>query len=334
MSVDAVTVEGVEGARSGRHAAPEQVARRRRGGGREQRMVPDAEPVSYYGQPVLNRPTWKSLDIAGYLFVGGLAGASAVFGAAAQVTGRRSTARVAKLGALGGITLSAAALVHDLGRPSRFYNMLRVFKPTSPMSVGSWLLAGFGPAAGVAALSDLTGRAPRVGAAATASAAILGSGVATYTAVLVADTAVPAWHDGHQLMPVVFGASAASSAAGLALVAAPSAESAPARRVAAVASLVEELSLEGMTRSMGEVGHAYHEGRAGKLLRAAKACTAVGAIGAAVAGNRRPVGIASGLALLAGSALTRFGVFHAGMQSADDPHATTGPQRERLDQKA
>ncbi|MBV9950829.1 MAG: polysulfide reductase NrfD [Acidimicrobiia bacterium] len=331
MSVDAVTVDGVEGARSGRHAAPEQVARRRRGGGREQRMVPDAEPVSYYGQPVLNRPTWKSRDIAGYFFVGGLAGASSIFGAAAQASGRPGTARVAKLGALGGVTLSAAALVHDLGRPSRFYNMLRVFKPTSPMSVGSWILSGFGPAAGVAALSDLTGRAPRIGAAATASAAVLGSAVATYTAVLVTDTAVPAWHDGHKLMPVVFGASAASSAAGLALVAAPSGESGPARQVAAVASLVEELSLEAMTRSMSdEVGHAYHEGRAGKLLRAAKACTAFGAVAAAVAGHRRPVGVAAGLALLTGSALTRFGVFHAGLASADDPQATTGPQRARL----
>jgi DMSO reductase anchor subunit len=329
MSVDVVTVEGVQGARSGRHAIAEQISRRGPGG-REQRMVPDVEPISYYGQPVLKRPTWKSLDIAGYFFLGGLAGASAILGAGAHVTGRRSTARVAKLGALSGVALSAAALVHDLGRPSRFYNMLRVFKPTSPMSVGSWILGGFGPAAGVAALSDLTGRAPRVGAAATASAAVLGAAVATYTGVLVADTAVPAWHDGHQLMPVVFGASAASSAAGLALVAAPSRESGPARRIATVASVVEELSLERMTRSMGDVGHAYHEGRAGTLLRAARACTAAGAVAAALAGHRRAVGVAAGLALLASSALTRFGIFEAGVASADDPQATIGPQRERL----
>ena len=60
-----------------------------------------------------------------------------------------------------------AALVHDLGRPARFANMLRVFKISSPMSVGSWLLAGYVPAAAAAAASALTGRLPRAGAAPT-----------------------------------------------------------------------------------------------------------------------------------------------------------------------
>jgi hypothetical protein len=38
-----------------------------------------------------------------------------------------------------------------------------------------------------------------------------------------------------------------------------------------------------------------------------------------------------GAALLAGSAATRFGIFHAGQQSARDPRYTVVPQRERLD---
>ncbi len=114
---------------------------RRRG---EQPMVPPAEFTSYYGKPVLNAPVWEPRDIAGYLFLGGLAGASSLLGAGAQLTGRTALERAAKAGALGAACLSMAALAHDLGRPARFANMLRVFKISSPMSVGSWILAGYG----------------------------------------------------------------------------------------------------------------------------------------------------------------------------------------------
>ena len=86
------------------------------------------------------------------------------------LSGYRELARVAKVGALGGISLSAVALIHDLGRPDRFLNMLRVFKPSSPMSMGSWLLVAYGPLAGAAAVSDVTGILPRAGRAATAGA--------------------------------------------------------------------------------------------------------------------------------------------------------------------
>lgn len=138
-------------------------------------------------------------------------------GAGAQATGRPALARAAKSGALGAIGLSLAGLVHDLGLPARFLNMMRVVKMTSPMSVGSWILAGYVPAAGMAAAAALTGRMPRLGTVATATAALLGPAVATYTAVLVSDTAVPAWHDGHRELPFVFAGSAAMAAGGLGL---------------------------------------------------------------------------------------------------------------------
>ena len=80
-------------------------------------------------------------------------------------------------------------------------NMLRVFKPTSPMSVGSWLLAGYGPAAGAAAVCDVTGLLPAGRPAATLGAGLLGPAIATYTAALICDTAVPAWHEGYREMP-------------------------------------------------------------------------------------------------------------------------------------
>ena len=175
-------------------------------------MVPDAEFTSYYGRPVIKEPVWKAADIAGYLFLGGLAGASSVLAAGAQLSGHRQLARVGKLGALGAISLSAVALVHDLGRPERFANMLRVFKPSSPLSVGSWLLAGYGPMVGAAAVSEVTGLLPGAGLAATLGAGLLGPGVATYSAALICDPAVPAWHAGYREMPYVFAGSAASAA--------------------------------------------------------------------------------------------------------------------------
>src|SRR5487761_485881 len=201
-----------------------------RGGRGEQSMVPDAEFSSYYGRPVIKEPVWREPDVPGYLFLGGLAGASSVLAAGAQLSGHRDVARVAKVGALGAISLSAVALVNDLGRPERFVNMLRVFKPSSPMSVGSWLLAGYGPVAGAAALSEISGKLPRAGLAATFGAGLLGPAIATYTAALICDTAVPAWHAGYREMPYVFAGSAASAAGGPGPLALRPARAPPGRR--------------------------------------------------------------------------------------------------------
>ena len=294
-------------------------------------MVPDAAFRSYYGLPVLNRPVWRSPDIPGYLFLGGLAGASSVLALGAQLTGRPRLALPTKVAAAGAVALSAAALVHDLGRPGRFYNMLRVFKPTSPMSVGSWLLAGYGPLALAAAGSAVTGLVPAAGTAASVGAAALGPAVASYTAVLISDTAVPAWHDGHRHLPYLFASSAAAAAGGLGLVAAPLGQHEPARRMA-LAGATGELALARLLpRRMGPSGTAYHEGRARAWMRRAEALTVTGLVGAATArGRSRLVPAVSGAALMAGSACTRWAVFEAGKQSADDPAHTIFPQRQRL----
>ncbi|WP_367319132.1 NrfD/PsrC family molybdoenzyme membrane anchor subunit [Streptomyces sp. HUAS ZL42] len=302
--------------------------RRRRG---EQPVVPRAEFRSYYGRPVIKAPAWAAPDIAGYFFLGGLAGAGSVFAAGAQLTGRATTATALKVSSLTAVSLSAAALIHDLGRPDRFANMLRVFKPTSPMSMGSWLLSAYGPAAGAAAASAVTGRLPRLGGAATGAAALLGPAVATYTGVLAADTAVPAWHGARRELPHLFAASAAAAAAGMALVVGPTRENAPARCAAGLAALADAAAEKAAERRLGMVAETWREGRAGALLRTARLLTAGGAVTAALLGHRRPAALVSGLALLAGSACTRFGVFAAGMASARDPKYTVVPQRERLD---
>jgi len=285
----------------------------------------------YYGRPIIKPPVWEEREIAGYLFLGGLAGASSILAAGADLRGRPALARRSRVMATGAVGLSLAALIKDLGRPARFLNMLRVFKPTSPMSVGVWILVGYAPLAAGAAASDVLGQRPRLGRVAGLGGAALGSGVATYTAALIANTAVPVWHEGRRELPWLFAGSAAGAAAGWGLVVAPRAENEPAVRMAVLGALAELGAERLMERRLGMIAEPLHEGTAGRRLRIAKALTAAGALGAGLLGRRsRPAAIASGAALLAGSAFTRFGLFEAGMASARDPKYTVEPQRRRL----
>jgi hypothetical protein len=302
-------------------------------------MVPDAEFTSYYGRPVIKEPVWQAPDVAGYLFFGGLAGASSVLAAAAQLSGHRELARAAKVSALGAISLSAAALIHDLGRPARFTNMLRVFKPSSPMSVGSWLLAGYGPVAGAAAVSEVTGILPAAGTAATLGAGLLGPAIATYTAALICDTAVPSWHAGYREMPYVFVGSAASAAGGLGLLATAPGAAEPARKLAVLGAGVELVAKRQLIRRLAAspgpeflergLAEPYETGTTGAVLRLAEFLTAGGLAGAAFGRRSRVISALSGASLLAASAMTRFGIFEAGMASARDPKYTIVPQRHR-----
>ncbi len=302
---------------------------KRRSGG-EEPVVPKAEFTSYYGLPILNGPVWRSPDIPGYLFLGGLAGASSVLAAGAQFTGRRELATRTKVVATAAIALGAVGLVNDLGRPSRFFNMLRVFKPTSPMSVGSWLLAAYGPVTVLASATAVVERFPRVDIAATASAALFGPAIATYTAALISDTAVPAWHDAYREMPFVFAGSSATAAGGIGLVCAPGGQSAPALRLALIGAAMEAVAIRRMQRRMGLTAEPYQQGIAGRNMGAARSLTIAGAAAAVLGHRHRGVRALGGVALAAASAFTRFGVFEAGKQSAKDPRYTVVPQRGRL----
>lgn len=336
----------------GHQAVVGQAGGRRGGGGRkggrggkrrdEHQMVPDATFTSYYGRPILKASPWEN-DIPAYLFLGGLAAGSSLLGAGADLSARPALRRTGRLGAMVGILVSFAALVHDLGRPERFYNMLRVAKPTSPMSVGTWILTGYGPLAGLAGAAELRGLLPRklswlatllrFGARpAGLGAAVLAPAVASYTAVLLSDTATPTWHDAHSHLPFVFVGSAAAAAGGLGMLAAPVAEAGPARRLAVGGALLELAVEHKMEQAMGLTAEPLHHGRAGTLMRASKALTAAGAVGAAVVARRSRFGaVVTGAALLAGSACTRFGIFEAGQESAKDPKYVVIPQRQRLE---
>ena len=186
---------------------------------------------SYYGRPILKEPVWKP-EVGWYLFTGGLAGASASLSLAARLTGNRSLARTSSLVAAAAVNVSPLLLVKDLGRPERFLNMLRVFKPTSPMSVGSWLLAATGTAQSAATTCELLDVLPRVRGGAQACSGMLGPALATYTGALLSDTAVPVWHEARRELPAVFAASSCASAGAAATLVGDERATGPARRLA------------------------------------------------------------------------------------------------------
>jgi hypothetical protein len=290
----------------------------------------DQEFRSYYGRPVIKPPVWKQPDVPVYLFVGGVAGVSALLAEGAAATGRPALERWSRLAAAGGAAAGTVALIHDLGRPERFLNMLRIFKPTSPLSVGSWILAPFGALSSAAAASQVTGRLRPIGVLTGAGAAVLGPPLATYTATLLSDTAVPAWHEGYREMPFLFAGSAAAAAGGLAMVGTPVSQAGPARSMAALGAAVDLGAGELMERRLGMLAEPYREGRPGRLMKAARVLTAAGGVAAVLGGRSRLLSVSGGLALAAGSLCTRFGVFQAGLASAKDPKYTVVPQRERL----
>jgi hypothetical protein len=319
--------------------------RRRRGGG-DRPMVPPADFRSYYGRPIVKPPVWHH-DIAAYLFTGGLAAGSALLAAGGQATGRPALRRAGRLTALGAVGASTYFLVHDLGRPKRFLHMLRVAKPTSPMSMGTWVFSAFGAAAGVAAVAEaaplLPSRGvlgfarralPPLGSAGQVGAALTAPALATYTAVLLADTATPSWHAAYKEMPFVFAGSALASGAAVGLIAAPTDQAGPARRLALMGGALELYATHRVEESNGLLSEPYRQGRPGRLLRAARVLTAAGMAGAVLGRRSRVVSALSGLSLLSAAVCTRFGIFDGGVASAKDPRYTVVPQRERLAQQA
>ena len=293
--------------------------------------VPEEEVRSYYGRSVLKEPTW-TWEIPLYFFTGGLAGASADLALVARVSGNDALARRALLAALGGAAVSPILLISDLGRPLRFYEMLRVVKPTSPMSVGTWVLSFFGTSTAAAVASDILGVFPRVGRIAEGLSATLGPALSTYTAVLIADTSVPVWHEARREMPLVFAASSAASAGAMAALLTPTEEASPARRLATGGALLEIGAAEVMKRRLGRfLAEPYRMDEAKSYDRLATVFSGVGAAVMGLAGRKsRAAAVAGGSAILAGAVLERWSIYKAGFRSARDPKYTVMPQRERL----
>lgn len=292
------------------------------------------EEPSYYGRPAIKSPVWI-WTIPAYFYVGGLAGAAMVLGSAAQMRGRGRMRILAQrahwLGAAAG-GVGSALLIADLGRPERFLAMLRVFRPTSPMSVGSWVLAAATPCSLGAALFYRQNRFwGWLGEMGGFGAGVLGIPLAGYTGVLLANTAVPVWQQSRRSLPVLFmGSSMASAAAVLKLMRLPRGAE-RAVDTFGIAGAVMELAAGGaMEREASRVpraGRPLREGATGALWKTAQVLTAASLVVALVPRQSRRKRVASGILATLGSLCLRFAVFHAGKVSARDPQATFQQQR-------
>lgn len=273
--------------------------------------------AGYYGTPILKEPPW-TWEVPLYFFVGGAAGAAAVVGAAARISGADGRlARHARWIAAAGGAASSALLVSDLGRPARFLNMLRVFKPQSPMSVGAWTLTAFSSTSAAATFAGLLRRrfGPRlpirlVEDAGDALAAATGLAMSSYTGVLIGATAVPVWNRSVRVLPVHFAASGLASA--VALLELLGHRQLALQRLGVAAAAAELATGAWHTLSDAPELRPLEEGRSGAIVRAGGVLSGPVSLGLRLFGARR----AAAVSALAGSLLTRFGWMEAGKASA------------------
>jgi formate-dependent nitrite reductase membrane component NrfD len=294
----------------------------------------DGRRHSPYGRPILKEPTW-TWEIPTYFYTGGLAGASAGLALLSGARGNEHLSRQAWGTAMAGAAISPVLLISDLGKPMRFLNMLRMFKPTSPMSVGSWILSAFSTTTGVAALDALTRhKVPvlrRAGRVAGPAAALLGLPLASYTGALIADTAIPVWHESRWLLPSVFVAGAAASAGGAAVALSHPACAAPARRLALIGTLSEMALKEVMQKRLGDLEAAYKEPVPHRFTQATRAALIPGVGLLCMRARRdRRAAIAAGTLINVGALCARWSIFKAGFASAARPDDTVVPQRGRI----
>lgn len=282
---------------------------------------------SYYGRPIVKPPAWTDL-IPLYFFAGGLSGAAATLGFAERVAGNERLARPLILGAAAGSAVSAFCLIADLKKPERFLNMLRVFKPTSPMSVGVYIFSAFGGSITLAAGSEVTGIARPAGRFFAAFAGLIGPVMSVYTSVLIGDTVIPAWRFPKKSLPALFAATSASSAGAFGMLFAPARANGSARRLAIAGGLATIVSLEALHHEIGPVqDDAYTSGEAGRLAHAARICNIAGLACAVFAKKSDALSKIAGALILAGGLAERFAVYRAGCASANDPKYVLEQQR-------
>jgi formate-dependent nitrite reductase membrane component NrfD len=304
----------------------------------------DGEGPTYYGLPMLKEPVWIGV-VPLYFWLGGAAGAASTLSFVARAFGGRALdqlARRARLLAAVGDTVGAALLTYDLGRPTRFYNMLRVFNPRSPMSVGSWVLAGSGAANTTAlVLQHRRGRGllGAIGDLAGFVGGALGMPLAGYTGVLIANTAVPVWNLGRRSLPLLFMASGVATAGSLLSLTARSDREREAAERYALAGKVGELAATAalhleVRRESPRAARPLTRGTSGILLTAATALTAASVLASLTSGRSRRRARNAAILGALGSLALRFAVHHAGKASARDPQASFASQRQRMSSRA
>ena len=300
-------------------------------------LPPPVGDPSYYDRPVVKKSPW-TWDIPAYYYTGGVSGGAMILGGAATLLNRQKLENLVItsrwVGTIGGAA-SSIFLIHDLGRPSRFLNMLRVFRPTSPMSVGAWILVGFSSLAGLSTVAlFLPRRFEPLGDTAAVLGGIFGLGLSGYTGVLLANTAVPLWHQPHRLLPIMFMASGATSAGSLFDLLGGDARQRRATRIFGIAGkIVECCAAELVDREVGrvpEVAKPLLSGVSGHLWQAGKMLTVASLLLALVPRAKQRTVRISGILGTVGALCMRFGIHYAGQRSAQNPRATFHQQRQGL----
>lgn len=260
---------------------------------------------TYYGQPAV-KPSPYSWKIALYMVLAGMAGAGQLLAAVLnRDPWRKRRARL--IGASVGAIAGPGLLIADLHTPDRFYNMLRIFRRTSPMSIGSYVLSAFG------ATSALT--LTPAARFAQMPAAVAGAGMMTYTAPLLASTATPLWASAPRLLGAEFACSAmACGAAALSLDRVACA--ATVGNLAAVAGSSAVRTRQGTDTAFRKTGWGVaHKIGLGLSIALPLACYALNAVQGRSA---RRSGVAAA-GILAGTFLSRWALLEAGNASARNP---------------
>jgi formate-dependent nitrite reductase membrane component NrfD len=286
--------------------------------------------------PIMKPPVW-TWEVPLYFWAGGMASGSAFVALACDLAGDHRSAATARRVALAALVPSPALLIMDLGRPLRFLNMLRIFKPRSPMSMGVWALTTFGGLAAGAVGADLLGR-KRLARATGAATAVVAGYLGSYTGVLLASTAVPVWARSRLFLGPIFVATATATGAAacrLVLLAGGLPEGHPTRRALGRVESVAmgaELALSIVNeRRLGPLAQALEHGTPGRLFKTAKWSVRAGLLSRVVRDRGGPAWVrhvASGLFLAAGL-MFRYAWVGAGPRSARDDREVALAARSR-----
>ena len=176
---------------------------------------------TYYDIPTLNksRYQWKT-SLA--FFFHGIGGGAQILSTLADLLGGESSRRFVRAGrytALGANVSGTVLLVSALHTKQRWFNMLRLFKKTSPMSIGIWAITPFGILSGLAAIAQFaesggtrnTGRT--MGRFFGIPAALLGTVVIAYMGTEQEETNMPLWASAWPLMAPLYAAAGISGGA-------------------------------------------------------------------------------------------------------------------------
>ncbi|MBB4018271.1 formate-dependent nitrite reductase membrane component NrfD [Chelatococcus caeni] len=296
---------------------------------------------TYYDRPALKAAHWD-WTVSSYIFLTGLAGAAQAIAAIGQALDRdryRGVLRNARFLSSIGSAVGAGLLIADLKTPKRFYNMLRILRPTSPMSFGSYIFGAFGGLSWLSALGELRsgrGRLARLvrrsADVAQVGAGLTGAGASTYTAALMASTSTPFWAAAPRWLGLQFATSAvASAAATLSLAERWGGRTDNSRRLdrlaalATAAHLVASLGARRQRHDKGldEVSESPQGRRLelGDLVIGGAVPLAAYALHRLTRERAPALSVVGSLAVIAGGFLLRHGTMNAGHASARKPRA-------------